>query len=120
MEDAVADGAVVAVLSSTCSSPGERLVDAALTKLGGDVTSSIRIFQCPQGNPYMRDPDSLADHEELSLEDMLRAETAKVPPSFTHIYSTLHMLLCIVTKEQINCMLIHEGKKLEAECTKEA
>ena len=76
IEEALQNGATLALLASTCSSPKEGLVEAALNKLGPQVTEQIRVFQCPQGNSL--DSDSLPDDDLASMEKSLHKEAAKV------------------------------------------
>lgn len=76
IEEALQGGATLALLSSTCSSPKEGLVEAALKALGPDVSSQLRVFQCPQSGPVDAE-DTAADDAISSLEKSLKKATAQ-------------------------------------------
>lgn len=75
MEEALESGAHLVLLTSTCSSPREALVESALASLGPSVSERVRVFQCPQPGAADAEP---AD-EIASLEKSLHKAAAKVP-----------------------------------------
>ena len=77
LADAIAGGATVALLASTCSAPSERIVDAALTALGPELSDNVRIFQCPQSSTSTTDA-SQSEEDPPSFEQSLQNATAKV------------------------------------------
>ena len=75
MQATLNEGANVSLITSTCSDPSERLVDAALDLIGADIQTKLKIFQCPQGPPPSIDAN---DDGQQTLEQKLRIETEKV------------------------------------------
>ena len=75
LETTLSEGANVSLITSTCSAPSERLVDAALAIIGLELQSQIKIFQCPQGPAPTVDPHG---GDSQTLEQKLRVETEKV------------------------------------------
>lgn len=75
VEEALQSGATLALLASTCSSPKEGLVEAALNTLGSQVSERVRVFQCPQGGSL--DADGPPDDDLASMEKSLHKEAAK-------------------------------------------
>ena len=82
LEEATGNGAAIALITSTCSAPSEKLVDAALVALGRDIADSVRIFQCPQGGPPLKEVEATPSDDPLSFERSLQAATAHVSISF--------------------------------------
>ena len=77
IEESLQGGATLALLSSTCSTPKEGLVEAALKSLGPDIASQVRIFQCPQSSPT--DAENMAADDEIAiLEKSLHKAAAEV------------------------------------------
>ena len=78
LTDAILGGATVALLASTCSAPSERIVDAALTALGPELSDNVRIFQCPQSSTSITDAGQSGEEDPPSFEQSLQKATAKV------------------------------------------
>ena len=93
MEEALQGGAHLALLTSTCSSPRENIVESALALLGQDLSEQVRIFQCPQTSSA--DADSPAPDDISSLEKSLHKAAAEVGYHFiTCIAADLQECIC--------------------------
>ncbi len=78
MREALEGGAKVGIIAGTCSTPEERIADAALAALGPGLAEHLRIFVLGESMEAQAEAEASGSGQEESLERQFANFQAKV------------------------------------------